>query len=92
MAEAGPPNTIFTSLVFADMGGIELCRRLRAMPGTSHSLIVAPTGYSENGIEKRVKDAGFDHYLLKPVSLEVIISLLDALAKRLHADAAAGGG
>jgi CheY-like chemotaxis protein len=60
------------------MGGFELCRRLRAMPGTSHSLIVALTRYSEYGIEKSVKDAGFDHYPLKPVSIEVIISLLDA--------------
>lgn len=90
LAEAKPPHAIFTSLAFADMGGFELCRRLRAMPGTSDSLIVALTGYSENGIEKRVKDAGFDHYLLKPVSLEVIVSLLDDLAKRLQADAAAG--
>lgn len=91
LAEAKPPHAIFTSIVFADMDGFELCHRLRAAPATSHSLIVALTGYSEDGIEAKVKDAGFDHYLLKPVSIEVIISLLDDLAKRLHADAAAGG-
>lgn len=91
LAEAKPPNAIFTSLVFADMDGFELCQRLRTAPTTPHSLIVALTGYSEDGIEDRVKDAGFDRYLLKPVSIEVIISLLDDLAKRLHSVAAAGG-
>ncbi len=91
LAEAKSPHAIFTSIVFDDIDGFELCRRLRAAPGTSHSLIVALTGYSEDGIEAKVKNAGFDHYLLKPVSIEVIISLLDDLAKRLHADAAAGG-
>lgn len=73
------------------MDGFELCQRLRAAPATSHSLIVALIGYSEDGIEAKVKEAGFDRYLLKPVSIELIISLLDDLAKRLHANATASG-
>ena len=91
LAEAKSPHAVFTSIVFADMDGFELCHRLRAASATSHSLIVALTGYSEDGIEAKVKKAGFDRYLLKPVTIEVIISLLDDLAKRLHLDAAAGG-
>lgn len=91
LAEAKSPQAIFTSIVFADMDGFELCQRLRAAPATSNSLIIALTGYSEDGIEAKVKEAGFDRYLLKPVSIELIISLLDDLAKRLHADATADG-
>lgn len=61
------PDIIFSSLVFGDMNGFELCRRLRSMPETSTSTIVALTGYFEPHIEKDAAAAGFDHYLLKPV-------------------------
>lgn len=75
------PDVIFSSIVFYDMDGFELCRQLRAMPETVATLIVALTGYSENGIEERIAQAGFAKYLLKPVSIEILLSLLAALKK-----------
>lgn len=76
-AQTKPPGAIFSSIVFDEMDGFELCRQLRRMPEVSDILIVALTGYSENGIEAKVRDAGFDKYLLKPVSIHVLLSLLD---------------
>ena len=73
------PDVIFSSLVFTDIHGFELCRQLRALPKTSGKLIVALTGYSGEDIEKEILDAGFDKYLPKPVSLEVLLSLLKPL-------------
>lgn len=70
------PDAVFSSLVFRDMSGFDLCRRLREMPGTANSLIVAVTGYSETGIEDKVTEAGFDAYLLKPVKLQALLALL----------------
>jgi CheY-like chemotaxis protein len=72
-----PVAAVFSSLVFRDMGGFDLCRQLRAMPDTADSLIVALTGYSESGIEEKVKEAGFDAYLLKPVRLQTLLALVE---------------
>lgn len=73
------PDAIFSSIFFYGMDGFELCRQLRAMPETVATMIVALTGYSENGIEEKIEKAGFDKYLLKPVSIHVLLSLLAAL-------------
>lgn len=78
MAAAKIPNVVLTSLVFLGMDGFELCRRLRASAETSCSLIVALTGYSEYGIEERVLKAGFDRYMLKPVSVFDVLTMLEA--------------
>lgn len=78
MATSKVPEVVLSSLVFRGMDGFELCRRLRALPETSKSLIVALTGYSENGIEERARKAGFDKYLLKPVSIQRVLMMLDA--------------
>lgn len=82
--EQKAPDVIFSSLVFSDMNGADLCRRLRSMHQTSTSLIVALTGYAESHIEKALTDAGFDHYLLKPVQLQVVLDLVEKRAKEIR--------
>lgn len=81
MAKSKVPDVIFTSLVFDDMSGFELCRRFRAMPETAAKLIVALTGYLGVGTDKQVMEAGFDEYLLKPVSIENLSALVGAFKK-----------
>ncbi|MFC0252681.1 response regulator [Massilia consociata] len=71
-----PPHAVFSSLVFSDMDGFELCRRLRSQAPSSPGLVVALTGYSESGIREKVLQAGFDSYLLKPVSVHTLLELL----------------
>jgi len=73
------PDVIFSSLVFVNTHGFELCRQLRALPETSDKFIVALTGYSDDNLEKAILDGGFDKYLPKPVSLEVLLSILKPL-------------
>lgn len=74
--ERKAPDVVFSSLVFGDLNGFELCRRLRSLPQTAGSLIVALTGYTETGIQAKVKAAGFDRYFLKPVKLHAVLDLL----------------
>lgn len=75
------PDAIFSSLVFSDMNGFELCRRLRAGPETATKFIVALTGFSADGVEETILGAGFDRYLLKPVNFQLLLSLMDTLKK-----------
>jgi len=76
------PDAVFSSLVFKDMDGFDLCRSIRAMPGMADRLVVALTGYCESGIRERVAASGFDAYLLKPVAIQSVLALLDRSCKR----------
>ncbi|WP_312513333.1 response regulator [Massilia sp.] len=81
-ASRKPPDVVFSSLVFSNLDGFELCRRLRALTAMAQALIVAVTGYAEAGIRERSRAAGFDAYLLKPVSVDTLLRLLASFKTR----------
>ena len=47
--------------------------------------LVALTGYGQDSDKQRVKQAGFDYHLVKPVSLEILQDLLASLPARQDA-------
>lgn len=75
MAEA--PQIMLLDIGLPDMDGYALARRLRAMPQTAQSLLVALTGYGQQEDRDRSRDAGFDHHLVKPTSPEQLAELLN---------------
>jgi CheY-like chemotaxis protein len=44
-------------------------------------LLVAMTGYGQEEDQRRAREAGFDHHLVKPVDLLVIYKLLARSSK-----------
>jgi len=60
------------------MDGYELARRLREIPETRHSRLIAVTGYASNTDHESFEQAGFDHFFPKPPNIE---ELNRALAK-----------
>ena len=71
------PVALFLDIGLPDIDGYELARRLREIPQTAASLLVAVTGYGHSSDKERALQAGFDHHLVKPVRLS---SVLDVLA------------
>jgi CheY-like chemotaxis protein len=67
---------LFLDIGLPDMDGYELARRLRALPETSRSLLVAVTGYGQPQDMEHAREAGFDRHLVKPVKHGEILSLL----------------
>jgi DNA-binding response OmpR family regulator len=59
------------------MDGFELARRLRDT-GSRSLVLVALTGHGLERDRRRGLESGFDHYLVKPVSPDSIMSLLQA--------------
>ena len=59
-----------------DIDGIELARRLRSQPETAHSVLVAISGYGQDHDRRNAIEAGFAHYLVKPVEIERLAQLL----------------
>jgi len=60
------PEAILLDIGLPDIDGHEAARRVRALPGFEHVVIVALTGYAVDAKE-RGHDAVFDEFLTKPV-------------------------
>ncbi|MES2830417.1 MAG: PAS domain-containing protein [Pseudomonadota bacterium] len=70
------PTLMFLDIGLPDMDGYELAERLARMHETADAILVALTGYGQPEDKEKARLAGFDHHLVKPVSLEAITSLL----------------
>jgi len=75
-AKQSSPTILFLDIGLPDMDGYELARRLRLLPETARSLLVAVTGYGQPQDKERALQAGFDHHLVKPVKLGDVLGLL----------------
>jgi PAS domain S-box-containing protein len=60
-----------------EMDGNALARRLRALPGMARATFIAITGYGTQGDRHNAAAAGFDHYLVKPVDMAVLLNLIE---------------
>ncbi|GAB2521842.1 hybrid sensor histidine kinase/response regulator [Lysobacter humi (ex Lee et al. 2017)] len=75
------PDVAFVDIAMPGMDGYEVARRVRALGGDP-PVMVALTGYGQDEDRRRALDAGFDHHLVKPTSLEALHRLLAALPSR----------
>lgn len=72
IAKQRVPDVIYTSLVFAEMSGFQLCAELRRIPQLAETRIIAVTGLSYPGLHEICISLGFDDYLLKPFTLDLL--------------------
>jgi PAS domain S-box-containing protein len=81
------PQAVLLDLGMPGMDGYETARRLRLSPPARDMILIALTGWGQNEEQRRTRQAGFDHHLVKPVD---IAELLGVLATASRADATAG--
>ena len=62
--------------------GLELLRRLRALPGAKYVPAVAITGWGHPEDHKRTKDAGFTAHLTKPIEFGTLVNVLQQAVKK----------
>ncbi|BCS34960.1 hypothetical protein TBR22_A41860 [Luteitalea sp. TBR-22] len=70
------PDIVMLDIGLPGMSGYEVARHLRASRATSKALLIALTGYGQPEDVERATAAGFDHHVVKPVSLETILDLV----------------
>ena len=63
------PDVILMDIQLPGMDGLTLTRRLKADPATRHIAIVAFTAYAMKGDEAKLRAAGCDGYLSKPLDV-----------------------
>jgi two-component system, OmpR family, response regulator len=84
MARAAPYDAIVLDVMLPELGGLEVCRELRASGVWTPILMLT----ARDGVEDRVAglDAGADDYLTKPFSFAELLARLRALARRGQAE------
>jgi len=70
------PDIALLDIGMPGMNGYELARRLRNIPETKDIVLVAITGWGQEKDIAQSHEAGFDHHLVKPVSVGQIITLI----------------
>ena len=70
------PNVVLCDLGLPHMGGVEVCRRIRALPMAVRPVMIAVTGWGREEDQRRTREAGFDHHLVKPVEVDSLDRVL----------------
>jgi CheY-like chemotaxis protein len=71
------PDVVLMDLGLPSLSGFEACRRIRREPWGESIVIFALTGWGQDADRRRTGDAGFDHHLVKPVDLRVLMNLIE---------------
>ena len=82
MARELVPDGIVLDVVMPDLSGIEVCRRLRADPGTAGITIVVASANAEADDKVEAFSAGADDYIVKPFSPRDLTSRMHAALRR----------
>ena len=73
------PEICFIDLHMPGIDGDELALRLRSGSGWRPSLLVALTAMSDERSQTRIRAAGFDLHLIKPVDPQKLLGVTEAL-------------
>ena len=70
------PAFVFLDIGLPGMNGYEVAARLRQEPELKGAMLVAVSGYGEEGDRRRSREAGFDQHLVKPVDPNILLKLM----------------
>jgi signal transduction histidine kinase len=73
------PDVALVDIGLPGIDGYEVARRLRADPATRGLRLIALTGYGQESDQRRALEAGFDAHLVKPVELNRLMQVLEAV-------------
>lgn len=73
------PDLVITDIQLPHVSGLELIRLIRADEGLAHIPIMAVTAYSAQGDEERIRAAGAQAYVSKPISVVKFAQAVEAL-------------
>ena len=81
-ADTTRPDVVLLDIGMPETTGFDVARALRDYKRAPKPVIVAVTGASEPSDKLAARMAGFDHYLVKPVEMQALVSLLQNLGAR----------
>lgn len=82
-----PFDLLVVDWVLPEMDGLQLCRKIRSLPGGDRPYILVVTGRDRPDDLSAVLDAGADDYVAKPVHMALFKTRLRIAQRRLASDA-----
>ncbi len=76
------PNVVLLDIGLPGLDGFEVAKRMRQQPILQKVVLVAMTGYGTESDRQLSREAGFDHYLVKPVKFEKVQEILAAVSEK----------
>jgi two-component system cell cycle response regulator DivK len=73
------PNLIIMDIQLPNISGLELIEALKSDPALRAIPVLAVTAYAGKGDEERIREAGAEGYLAKPVSIGPFMMAVKAL-------------
>jgi two-component system CheB/CheR fusion protein len=73
------PDVVLLDIAMPGMDGYEVARRMRRDTNGRTAVLVALTGFGQEEDRRRAFEAGFDHHLVKPTSVDALRELLSGL-------------
>jgi two-component system, sensor histidine kinase len=70
------PQVVLCDIGLPGLDGYSVARQLRQELGVDKMILIAVSGYGQDEDQERAKSAGFDAYLIKPISLKDLEGLL----------------
>lgn len=70
------PEVVLLDIGLPQIDGYEVARRMRAVPQTAHSLLVALTGYGQTSDRMRAQEAGFNAHIVKPADPQAVVQMI----------------
>lgn len=78
------PDCLLLDINMPGMDGYTVARRIRQQPELGRVKLVALTAYSDGTHSRRIREAGFDHHVVKPADVEELQRLLQMLEQVLR--------
>ena len=79
-AISDPPDLAILDIGLPDMSGFDLATQLRREARTSHTVLVALSGWGQKVDRQRSASAGFAHHLVKPADPAAVLDLIQSSA------------
>jgi signal transduction histidine kinase/ActR/RegA family two-component response regulator len=75
-AEAFRPDVILADIGMPRLNGHDAAKHIRQQPWGSSIVLVAISGWGQDGDKQQSREAGFDHHIVKPIDPERLLELL----------------
>ncbi|MDP1596539.1 MAG: response regulator [Methylotenera sp.] len=82
LAEHEKPEVIILDIMMPQMDGLEVCRKIKAIPALANSFIIILTSLDSHCDKKEALDAGADCYMTKPFNPVEILAVISNITKK----------
>lgn len=79
------PSLVIMDIQLPNVSGLDLIAQMKADPALRAIPVLAVTAYAGKGDEERIRDAGAEGYLAKPVSIGPFMRAVNALLEPAEA-------